>query len=287
MGTYSGKYNIREIGRYKEIFERENCSFSAPRYMHFQARKAGLTASFYTSGKFVIQGDLTDVILAKHFDIAPDPCKPENILPYPHIGVDESGKGDFLGPLVVAGVYLTENLAKVLQELGVCDSKKLNDKKILVLEGQIKAVAPYDVVVISPKKYNELYRSFKNLNKLLAWGHATVIENILQKQACECALCDKFGDERFISNALKEKGKQIKLVQKTKAEEDTAVAAASILARAEFIKRISRLAREYEMVLPKGASAQVLNAAKAFANKFGREELKNIAKLHFKTYEQV
>lgn len=130
-----------------------------------------------------------------------------------HIGTDESGKGDFFGPLVVAGVMVDEKAAKLFIEAGIKDSKKVTDKKILTLEPLIKQNSVYSVVPISNGKYNELYANIKNLNKLLAWGHARVIENILEKQSCEYALSDKFGDESLIKSALMKKGRSIRLDQ--------------------------------------------------------------------------
>lgn len=288
MNTYSSKFDIADVPGYKEIFQKEGASFSTAQYMIFQARGDGYTASFYKSGKFVIQGKNTDKILEKYFSM---PSKKQDCLldvPYPHIGIDESGKGDFFGPLVIAGAYLDEAGAKKLQEAGVCDSKKLTDKKIFELEAEIKNIAVFDVITINPKKYNELYSSFRNLNRLLAWGHSSVLENLLKKTDAKVAISDKFASsENVILSALKEKGKTIKLIQQTKAEADTAVAAASVLARAEFVKRISFISSQYEINLPKGASDTVLNQAKKFSERYGREELKNVAKIHFKTYESV
>ncbi|MBE7706113.1 MAG: ribonuclease HIII [Cyanobacteria bacterium SIG30] len=285
MNTYTKKYNIADIDILKRIFEEENCTFSKPQYMFFQARKQGLTASFYTSGKMVLQGSKVDEILAKYFEVEIE--EKQEILDYPHIGVDESGKGDFFGPLVIAGVYLDKKNAEDLQKQGVMDSKKLSDKQILILESKIKEVAKYNVILINPAKYNELYVSFKNLNKLLAWGHASVIENILKETECKLALCDQFADEKVILNALKEKGRQIKVIQKTKAEEDTAVACASILARAEFVKRMEKLSKDYEINLPKGASGLVKKTAQNFIQKYSKEELRHVSKTHFKTYQEI
>lgn len=302
MHTHSGKYLPIELEKYRKIFNDEGASFSKPQYMLFQARGNGFTASFYESGKYVIQGAKTQELLEKYFGVISLAVPQANTLvsscnagsrqtaptiPLPHIGIDESGKGDFFGPLVVAGALLDEESAKVCLELGACDSKKLDDKKILKLALEIKKLCVFDVVTIMPKKYNELYESFKNLNKLLAWGHSTVLENILTKKPCDLALSDKFADESVILRALKDKGKAIKLIQRTKAEEDIAVACASILARAEFVNRIAKLSREYEINLPKGANSLVVEQGRKFVQKYGREELKNVAKLHFKTTGQL
>ena len=208
MNTYSAKFDTSKTQEYKALFEKENATFCTPQYMYFQARGEGFTASFYQSGKFVIQGKNTDKIISKYFGENPTPKQDILNIAYPHVGIDESGKGDFFGPLVIAGAYLTQENAKKLQELGVCDSKKLSDKKILELEKEIKSISIFEVVVINPKKYNELYSNFKNLNKLLAWGHATVLENILKKTDAKIAISDQFAaNENVILSALKEKGK--------------------------------------------------------------------------------
>jgi ribonuclease HIII len=143
------------------------------------------------------------------------------------------------------------------------------------------------VIAIGPQKYNELYAKIKNLNRLLAWGHAKALENLLERVSCERAISDQFGDERLILNALQDKGRKIVLEQRTKAESDLAVAAASILARAEFLLRLKRLSSEVGTMLPKGASPSVELAARMIVKKHGRERLGTVAKLHFKTTQAV
>lgn len=204
-----------------------------------------------------------------------------------HIGTDESGKGDFFGPLVIAGVMVNEKTAQIFLEAGIKDSKKVTDKKILTLEPIIKQHSAYSVVVIANKRYNELYSKIKNLNKLLAWGHARVIENILEKENCPYALSDKFGDESLIKSALMEKGKTIRLEQMVRAESDIAVAAASILARAEFVHKIQSMENSYGVKFPKGCAPQVKVAAKEFIEKYSRDKLSEVCKTHFKTYNEV
>jgi ribonuclease HIII len=202
-----------------------------------------------------------------------------------HIGVDESGKGDYFGPLVIAACYVgPEHLAELD---GVKDSKKLTDPIALRLATQIKRVCPHAVVAIGPQKYNELYEKFRNLNKLLAWGHAQAIENVLKTQAAEYALSDEFakgGEE--VRRALTKKGIQIELRSAVRAEADIAVAAASILARAEFLNRLQRLSEEVGIALPKGATNVIPAGNRVLATK-GREALTRVAKLHFKTTQQL
>jgi len=203
------------------------------------------------------------------------------------IGSDEAGKGDYFGPLVTAGVLVDSATAGLLQEYGVKDSKRLSDNSVKGLAARIRGACPCSVVAIGPAKYNELYNKIGNLNRLLAWGHSRAIENILDKEECDYALADQFGDERFIVNALMEKGKGIEVKQEVRAESDIGVAAASILARAEFVRRLAMLSRKYGMDFPKGASPAVIEAGKAFVRKYGRNRLSEVAKIHFKTTKSV
>ncbi|MBI3246957.1 MAG: ribonuclease HIII [Deltaproteobacteria bacterium] len=203
------------------------------------------------------------------------------------IGIDESGKGDYFGPLVIAGVYVSQEQEELLHAAGVRDSKAVADKKAATLAEQIRALCPFTVVAIGPERYNSLHASFKNLNKLLAWGHARSIENLLEKVSCDRVVADQFGDERFLLSALMAKGRSITLVQKPRAEEEMAVAAASLVARAEFLRRLQELSRRYDVTLPKGASDLVITAGKTFVQRHGADALGHVAKLHFRTTERV
>jgi len=205
----------------------------------------------------------------------------------PRIGIDESGKGDYFGPLVIAAVLVTPPDEPDLRLIQVRDSKRISDGRILEMAPDIRQVCRHSVVAIGPKRYNELYEKIKNLNRLLAWGHARALENILAQTECTLAISDQFGDERFILNALLEKGKSIQLIQRPKAEDDLAVAAASILARAEFLTRLKKLSDEIGIALPKGASPAVEIAARTIVRKLGRAGLEGVVKLHFKTTQAV
>ena len=203
------------------------------------------------------------------------------------IGSDESGKGDYFGPLVTAGVLVDNQTARLLEEMGVKDSKRLSDNSIRALAARIREACYCSVVAIGPARYNELYKKIGNLNRLLAWGHSRVIENILNERECDYALADQFGDRNFIINALMEKGRGIEVKQEVRAESDMGVAAASILARAEFVRRLAMLSRKYGIDLPKGASPAVIEAGKVFVKKYGKERLNEVAKIHFKTTKSV
>jgi ribonuclease HIII len=170
---------------------------------------------------------------------------------------------------------------------GVKDSKKLTDPMSLRLAGIIKRTCPHSIIAIGPAKYNELYEKFRNLNKLLAWGHARAIENVLEQRPCRLVISDQFADPAGLKRQLFEKGRTIELRSMVRAESDIAVAAASILARAEFLNRLKRLGEDTGIGLPKGASAQVVEAGRRVFRERGNEGLMQVAKLHFKTTDQV
>jgi ribonuclease HIII len=224
---------------------------------------------------------------------SPSPSRGTPEIPLPYIGTDESGKGDYFGPMVVAAVLVDAQTKAKLEGLGVKDSKLLSDKRCRELASQIRQVCPgkYTEVEISPERYNELYERFrkegKNLNNLLAWGHARAIENLLEETSCTHAVADQFGDEHYIRSRLMEKGKQLQLIQVPRGERYLAVAAASILTRDKFLARMERLSQEYGIELPKGASEVVVKTAKRIVEEKGRDELQKVAKLHHKTTQKI
>jgi len=224
----------------------------------------------------------------------------------PHIGSDESGKGDYFGPLVVAAVFAGEEHGqRALEELRVRDSKLMTDSTALALAQRIEERFPCEIVRINPARYNELYEKVKNLNRLLAWAHARVLENLLGRisnfgsrvSGALKVISDQFGDERYLLSALMERGKQVELVQVPRAESDVVVAAASVVARAAFLKGLERLSRELrnskfeirnlaEFRLPKGA-VEVVDVARRIYERGGLELLGQVAKLHFRTTKEV
>jgi len=268
-------------------------------YAHFGAEHRGEKVSLaaYASGKLVVQGKgTTDFV---QFYLEPE-LLGEARLGYEHvlnpemlearIGVDESGKGDFFGPLVVAGVYVNEAAARQLMELGVKDSKQISsDKRIAELTRAIRQVPGLvaDVVTIGPAAYNRLHAKLRNVNSILGWGHARVIENLLGRVECRKAISDQFGNKSVIIKALMERGRKIELVQRHRAESDLAVAAASILARAGFVDGLSRLGQEFGVALPKGVSAGVIEAGRELVRQRGADALDRVAKLHFRTTQRV
>lgn len=202
------------------------------------------------------------------------------------IGTDEAGKGDFFGSLAVAAVYVDDSNEEKLRTAGVKDSKRLSDRQVIALSRLIKATSPHEIVKITPAKYNKLYAKVKNLNKILAWAHARAIENLLSRISCDTVVTDQFADRSLLEGEMMERGRKVALIQKTRAESDTAVAAASILARAEFLKSLKDLSGQYGINLPKGAT-HVIGTAREIAGKYGKDILSKTAKTHFKTMEKL
>ncbi|MDD5425359.1 MAG: ribonuclease HIII [candidate division Zixibacteria bacterium] len=203
------------------------------------------------------------------------------------IGVDESGKGDFFGPLVIASFYASDAELEGLTRLGVRDSKLISDNKLIQIDARLRTAYPHALVIIGPERYNQLYDRIKNLNRLLAWGHARAIENILDKHPADLAISDKFGNSALIENALMEKGRTIRLEQLVRGESILQVAAASILARAAFLREMKKLSDFYRVTLPRGASAGVDRIGAHLVNQYGPAVLDKIAKRHFKNYQRA
>lgn len=276
----------------RAILEEQCFHLEEAPYMYFKASKEKNSICAYLSGKLVIQGKGADEI--REFILEPLVLKERAFTPQEaeepfqaHAGMDESGKGDFFGPLVIAAVYVPDNeSAEKLKEYGVKDSKLIkSDKAILETAAKIRTLLKdqMGMVTIGPEAYNRIYHSFGSLNRLLAWGHARALENLLQNvPECSRALADKFGDEQLILRALNERGRKIRLDQRTKAESDIAVAAASIMARAQFVRSMEKLSEVSGVKLPKGAGEPVDETARSLFEKGGRELLETVSKMHFK-----
>lgn len=295
ISSYTRPLSREQADRLRALLEKRGFEFEPKPYCLFAASRPGVTVLVYEKGpKAVVQGKETE-------DFVINTLEPEVLgaaeLGYeevhnpemfqPHIGVDESGKGDFFGPLVIAGAYVDGSVARKLRELGVMDSKRIgSDARIEALAREMRKIPGFahEVVMIGPEKYNELYCRFGNLNKLLAWGHAKVIELLLEKvPACPRAVSDQFANPRVLQRALQQKGRAITLEQRTKAESDPAVAAASILARERFVGWLRQHGERLGADLPKGASAAVKDVARKLVAERGPGVLQAVAKMHFKT----
>jgi ribonuclease HIII len=192
---------------------------------------------------------------------------------------------------VIAGVYVDHGIARKLLDAGVQDSKRVgSDARIRALAQTIRKSANglVETVLIGPQRYNELYKKFGNLNKLLGWGHARVIENLLgQKPGCPRSLSDQFADARVINASLLKLGRKIAIEQRPRAESDIAVAAASIMARETFINWLERKSKELGLRLERGVSPSVKESATKLVELNGPGALREVAKVHFRTAHEI
>jgi ribonuclease HIII len=299
MNSYTHTLTQQQVGRLRALLEESGFEFAPKEWTIFFAQKNKLSVAVYEKGpKVLVQGrgaqdfvqfELEPKILGEAKLGYEEVHSPEMF--EPHFGVDESGKGDFFGPLVIAGVYVDHGIARKLLNAGVQDSKRIgSDARIRALAQTIRKSANglIETVLIGPQRYNELYEKFGNLNKLLGWGHARVIENLLEKRPdCPRSLSDQFADARVIEQSLLRHGRKIDIDQRTKAESDLAVAAASILAREAFINWLERRGKELGFRLERGASASVKETAKKLVETKGPHALREMAKVHFRTAHEV
>ena len=299
LNSYTHPLTPEQVTKLRSLLEELGFEFSPKQYTLFFAQKNKLSIAVYEKGpKALIQGKGVEEFI--QFELEPK-ILGEAKLGYeevhspeifePHLGVDESGKGDFFGPLVIAGVYVDPGIARKLMDAGVVDSKRItSDAKVRTLADAIRktSMGLNEVVLVGPAKYNELYEKFGNLNKLLAWGHARVIENLLAKKPdCPRSLSDQFADARLIEQSLLRHGQKIDIQQRPRAESDIAVAAASILAREGFINWLDREGRKLGMKLERGASPAVKATAEKIVKERGPTGLRELAKVHFRTAHAV
>jgi len=289
-----------EMGRkLLALLKERGWEFHEVPYARYAARKEKTNVVYYESGKLVVQGKGTQEFV--EFLLEPEVLgqarigyetvlNPELLLP--RLGVDESGKGDFFGPLCIAGVYVNGDIVQAWQDAGIKDSKNISsDKRMADLAELIRETkgCVTSVVPVGNEAYNRLYAKMGSVNRVLAWGHARVIENLMAQRermipAPVRAISDQFAhDKKTVAGALMALGREIELIQRHKAEEDLAVAAASILARHEFVSRLDKLGQQFDMEFPKGASAQVDKVAKEFVSRHGADKLPLVAKVHFRT----
>src|SRR6266513_1345922 len=299
MNSYTHPLTHEQVRKLCALLEELGFEFAPKEWTICFAQKNKLSVAVYEKGpKVLVQGRGAEEFV--QFELEPkvlgqaklgyeEVHSPEMF--EPHFGVDESGKGDFFGPLVISGVYVDRGIARKLLDAGVKDSKRIgSDARIRALSETIRKTAGglIETVLIGPQKYNELYTKFGNLNKLLGWGHARVIENLLAKKAdCPRALSDQFADARVVEQSLLRHGRKIDIQQRTKAESDIAVAAASILAREAFINWLEGRGKELGLRLERGVSANVKEAAKKLVEINGPQVLRGLAKVHFRTAHEI
>lgn len=303
LTTYTKLLTKAQTAALRQYVEQHNFVPREVPYTQFAAATDHFNLAVYESGKLVVQGKGTqefvefvlEPLILKQAQLGYEEILNPDLLK-PRIGVDESGKGDFFGPMCVAGVYVNAEVAKAFQTAGVRDSKQIgSDHRISELAELIRQTpgCVSTVVPIGNEAYNRLYAKLKSVNAILAWGHARVIENLMllryqMNPLPVRAISDQFAaDKATVAKALMSLGREIELVQRHKAESDLAVAAASILARNEFVSRLARLGQQFGMTFPKGASAEVEAAGKTFLERHGAENLPKVAKMHFRTAARI
>ena len=255
-----------------------------------------ITINEYNTGKILVQGkesplknNITNELVKtpkeeKKKSIDYEPTSYSN---QTRIGIDEAGKGDYFGCLTICAAMVDKTQENALKECNVRDSKQINDSHILTLYHEWKDKIRHEVIILHPDEYNHKYQETFNLNHLLAWGHATALERILQTNFASLAISDQFAkDKKILESQLQEHGKKICLIQQPKAEKDIAVAIASIFARAYFIIEWQKMEEQYKMTFPKGAN-NVKETARIFIQKYGRIFLPKVAKVHFKITNEL
>jgi len=264
--------------QYHFAFDIANDSVKVKALVYYGRKGLKIILQGNKEGKFY--NEISDMIF-EQIDLFPNKSL-ELDEPSVYIGTDESGKGDFFGPLVVAGVFINEEIRRKLVNLQVRDSKDLTDNQINSLSKKIKTILHnhFEVIILPPKQYNEEYKTHKNLNHMLSDLHQKVINNLLNKVECSVVIIDKFSKLEI------DVPPNVKVHYIQKAEKYTAVAAASILARSEFNKWFTH--KETEGVkLIKGASSEVEALARTVFRELGIDELNKLSKVHFKTYKKV
>jgi ribonuclease HIII len=282
----------------KQFLEKKEFIFEERPHQEFLARGDNIVVNLYTSGKVVFGGGNKTAIkeIEEYLKSLGSEDVKKTKKEYPpievsgtRIGTDEVGKGDYFGPLVIAGALINEKKEKELAKVGIRDSKTLSETTISNMATKIRRILTkeeYEVVWISPLKYNLLHKKLRNLNRILGWGHARAIENLLGNgKDCKVAIADQFGDESYIESVLTKKGIKIDLTQVPKAERDLAVATASVLARDKFIYKLREMGDSYSVIFPKGSS-NVIEFGKQFISDYGIDVLPNIAKIHFSSITQ-
>ena len=268
-----------EIAALRRRLENEGFEFRTLQYAHFQARGPGVVVSAYKSGKVVVQGKEAGNL----FDLPSAPKLSDAVA-----GSDESGKGDYFGPLVVAAVVVTPESAKALDDAGVRDCKKMADGSILRAARAIREGFPCGVAMLDPAEYNRAHESDRNVAIFLSRMHAEALKEAIGKAPeCDRIVIDQFTFPKRLEDALHHEGIDLPVEIRTKAEDNPAVAAASVLARAEFLLRLRELGHEWGTELPKGASRQVEVVAREIYRAGGRDALDRVAKTHFKTTLRV
>lgn len=254
------------------------------------AQRPGATLTVYRTGKLLLTGPQAEEfagVLAGR-GLVEFEATPQTLAFEPHAGSDESGKGDYFGPLAVACVHVPDRAtADALAAKGVRDSKLAGNDEVGPLAALVRARCPHATVVIMPERYNEMYALTPNLNDLLAWAHARAIEDLRAKAGAVPIVVDQFARPDVLERHLMQRGREAPVAQIVRGESDVAVAAASLVARAEFLAGLAALESRTGARLPPGAGAPTIRAAREFVARRGSAALREVAKLHFATTKTV
>ncbi len=243
--------------------------------------KKGVKTVVQGDKKLLLYNDVMDIVSgSEELNLTGE----DFIEPDSYIGSDESGKGDFFGPLVVAAAAVDKDSKQQLRKLYIKDSKEYSDTEISSTAPTIKEILKnrFIVRVVKPQEYNTLYERYLNLNRMLAFLHSDTIKELLPKTKCNDIIVDKFGNEKLLIAGFSGMERKIKLHQFTKGERYIGVAAASILAREAFISWFDEIKEKTGISLPKGASDKVIEALRIMVNKYGDESKVRLVKMHFK-----
>ena len=246
-------------------------------HARFSVKGEGVVATLYRSGKLVLQGKEIGLFAQRYLGRSVD--EPASVTPAaPLIGSDECGKGDYFGPLVVCALLLEPAQRAGIRAAGVMDSKRMSDEAVLRLAPALEKLCPHALETLDPPEYNREHARLRNLNPMLADLHARAIRRIAKPGMH--VLVDQFAKESLVASRLE--GSGVELRQMPHAEQELAVAAASVVARAAFLERLAQLSEPYAVDLHKGAGAPTDAAAQTFVEIHGFDKLGLVAKVHFK-----
>ncbi len=274
-------------------FEKNGFEFKPQNHAFWTAKGPSCNVTFYHSGKLMLQGkacgEWHQTLMAENASAKPYAsalAKHPSPPPQMWIGTDEAGKGDYFGPLVVSGCAIRLDQLELLQTLAVDDSKKRADSSVREIARNLRSIVVFETISIGPARYNELIRKMRTVNNIMVWAHCQVIENLLERTQSDFVLVDRFVKDAQMRARLGPLGKETRFAQRPKAEEDPAVAAASILARSAYLGALWTLREQFGIHFPGGAAAATLAAGREFLTVHGRDRLHEVGKIHFSTTEQ-
>ncbi len=301
LASYTIKLTDEQLAKLGALLSARGWERFDVAYARFAFRNdaAKVNVTGYDSKKLVVAGkgteDFVTMILEPEVTGAAKLGYDEVLHPdwfEPHAGLDESGKGDFFGPLIAAAVIADKPMIDAWRKAGAQDSKKMSEAKILELDRLIRATPGVVAKVIhcrDMRQYNQLMGTrFRSQNQILAFQHARALQEALKEKSTPWGLLDQFTETPLVQRELVKLGVEgFDLRMRTKAEEDPVVAAASIVARAEFVRQMNALSKRFGEKLQKGASAAVKTQAHEIIRRLGADALRDFAKLHFRTAYEV